>query len=145
MQEKKNKRINILFIVLNILITISLVLALVLKNNFSYSLYWFIIPLLMVVSLLTINKWSVVGTSLDIDKGIQRNFDDSTVIITVFYGLIYLITEFIDILKEDVRHNPYFIIGFFIITIVYELFIYLSIYNARKDTAKKLEEKYNKK
>lgn len=39
MQEKKNKRINILFIVLNILITISLVLALVLKNNFSYSLY----------------------------------------------------------------------------------------------------------
>lgn len=84
MQEKKNKRINILFIVLNILITISLVLALVLKNNFSYSLYWFIIPLLMVVSLLTINKWSVVGTSLDIDKGIQRSFDDSTVIITVF-------------------------------------------------------------
>lgn len=145
MQEKKNKRINILFIVLNILITISLVLALVLKNNFSYSLYWFIIPLLMVVSLLTINKWSVVGTSLDIDKGIQRSFDDSTVIITVFYGLIYLITEFIDILKEDVRHNPYFIIGFFIITIVYEFFIYLSIYNARKDTAKKLEEKYNKK
>ena len=145
MQEKKNKRINILFIVLNILITISLVLALVLKNNFSYSLYWFIIPLLMVVSLLTINKWSVVGTSLDIDKEIQRSFDDSTVIITVFYGLIYLITEFIDILKEDVRHNPYFIIGFFIITIVYELFIYLSIYNARKDTAKKLEEKYNKK
>lgn len=145
MQEKKNKRINILFIVLNILITISLVLALVLKNNFSYSLYWFIIPLLMVVSLLTINKWSVVGTSLDIDKEIQRSFDDSTVIITVFYGLIYLITEFIDILKENVRHNPYFIIGFFIITIVYELFIYLSIYNARKDTAKKLEEKYNKK
>ena len=99
----------------------------------------------MVVSLLTINKWSVVGTSLDIDKGIQRSFDDITVIITVFYGLIYLITEFIDILKEDVRHNPYFIIGFFIITIVYELFIYLSIYNARKDTAKKLEDKYNKK
>ncbi|MDO5002883.1 MAG: hypothetical protein Q4E39_01460 [bacterium] len=147
MQKNKNLIRNIAIVLLNVLLVVSLVLALVLKNNFGYNLYWVATPFLMVLVLSVIQKWSVRGLNADTQesKTIQRAFDDTTTLSTVFFGLIYLIIQFIDWQKEKIINNPYVIIGFFIVMVVYELFTYLAIYNAKKETAKLLEKIYNKK
>lgn len=147
MQKNRNLIRNIAIVLLNVLLVVSLVLALVLKNNFGYNLYWVATPFLMVLVLSVIQKWSVRGLNADTQesKTIQRAFDDTTTLSTVFFGLIYLIIQFIDWQKEKIINNPYVIIGFFIVMVVYELFTYLAIYNAKRETAKLLEKIYNKK
>lgn len=147
MQERKNKIRNIAIVLLNIFIVISLILVLFLKNDYGYSIYWVITPFLLVLILLVIQKWSARGLNADTEesKVIQRSFDDSTTLSTVFFGLIYLIIQGIECWKKDITHNPILIISFFIIMAVYELFTYLTIYNAKKETAQLLEKKYKKK
>lgn len=105
------------------------------------------IPFLMVLVLSVIQKWSVRCLNADIDesKTIQRSFDDAATLSIVFLGVIYLIIQGVEFWKENITNNPIVIIGFFIVMIVYELFTYLAIYNAKKETANLLEKKYNKK
>lgn len=147
MQQNKSLIRNITIVLLNIFIIVSLILVLILKNNYGYRLYWIITPLLMVLVILLINKWSVRGLNTDTEESrvIQRTFDDTTTLSTVFFGLIYLIIQGAECWKENITNNPYIIIGFFIVMIVYELFTYVAIYTAKRDTAKLLEEKYNNK
>lgn len=142
----KNKLKNIVIFLLNILLVVSLIFILTTNNEFNYALYWVVIPFLIVGLLLLVSRWSVLGLNIDktISKTIQRSFDDSTTLSTVFYGIIFLIITFIDTIKEGLKDNPYVIIGFFIITLLYELIIYLSIYKAKKETAALLEKQYNK-
>ena len=99
------------------------------------------------IGLLYINRFSVRGLNADTKESlvIQRSFDDSSTLITFFYGLVYLIIQGIDMFNEGIINNPYVIVGFFIITILYELFTYLTINNAKKETRALLEKKYNKK
>ena len=78
-------------------------------------------------------------------KVIQRSFDDTTTLSTVFFGIVYLFIQGIECIKENIINNPYVIVGFFIVMIIYEVFTYLSIYVAKRDTAKLLEKKYNHK
>ena len=147
MQQRKNKIRNFVIILLNIFMVVSLILALVLKNKYGYSLYWIIVPFLLVVLLSAIQKWSARGLNADTEesKTIQRSFDDTTALSTVFFGMIYLLIQGIECFKNDITHNSILIICFFIIMALYELFTYLAIYNAKKETAKLLEKKYNKK
>lgn len=144
---QKNKIRNISIGVLNIFIVVSLVLVLILKSDYGYSLYWTITPFLVVLVISVIQKWSARGLNVDTEesKVIQRSFDDITTLSTVFFGLVYLIIQGIEAWKDNIINNPFVIIGFFIVMIVYELFTYLAIYNAKKETAKLLEKKYNKK
>ena len=148
MKKNINKNLikNISIISLNILIIISLILVLKFKVNYGYSMFWVVCPFLMILILSIIQKWSVRGLNADVDKSkiIQRSFDDTTTLSTVFFGLIYLIIQSIEVWKENITNNQVVIIGFFIIMIVYELFTYLAIYNAKKET-KELLEKNNKK
>ena len=143
---RKTKILNTLLVIFNILIIASLILALIMKTKLAYSLYWFIVPVVILLLILVIREWSKRGQDSDIDKSktIQRSFDDTTTLSTVFYGLIYLIIMFIDTFNENIKNSPYILIGFFIITVIYELFIYLTIYNANKETAKLLKEQHNK-
>lgn len=101
----------------------------------------------MILILSIIQKWSVRDLNADVDKSktIQRSVDDTTTLSTVFFGLIYLIIQCIEVWKENITNNQVVIIGFFIIMIVYELFTYLAIYNAKKETKELLEKKYKKK
>ena len=124
---------------------LSLLLVLVFKNDYGYSLYWVICPFLLVVVLLLINKWSVLGLNADTtdSKLIQRSFDDTTVVSTVFFGLIYLLIQGLQMWKEELSRNSFVIIGFFIVVIIYQMITYLAIYNAKKET-KALLEKINK-
>lgn len=146
---QKNKTIirNIGIVLLNIFMVVSLVLVLMLKNDYGYRLYWVITPFLMVLVLLVIKKWSARGLNADTEesKVIQRSFDDTTTLSTVFFGIVYLFIQGIECIKENIINNPYVIVGFFIVMIIYELFTYLAIYVAKRDTARLLEKKYNHK
>ncbi len=147
MQRNKNLIRNIGIVLLNIFMVVSLVLVLMLKNNYGYRLYWVITPFLMVLVLLVIKKWSARGLNADTEesKVIQRSFDDTTTLSTVFFGIVYLFIQGIECIKENIINNPYVIVGFFIVMIIYEAFTYLAIYVAKRDTARLLEKKYNHK
>ena len=147
MQRNKNLIRNIGIVLLNIFMVVSLVLVLMLKNDYGYRLYWVITPFLMVLVLLVIKKWSVRGLNADTEESrvIQRSFDDTTALSTVFFGIIYLFIQGVECIKKDIINNPYIIVGFFIVMIIYEMFTYLSIYVAKRDTARLLEKKYNHK
>ena len=138
----KKNAIKIAIVLLNIFLIVSLLLVLVFKNDYGYSLYWVICPFLLVVVLLLINKWSVLGLNADTtdSKLIQRSFDDTTVVSTVFFGLIYLLIQGLQMWKEELSRNSFVIIGF---VIIYQMITYLAIYNAKKET-KALLEKINK-
>ncbi len=147
MQKSKTIIRNIGIVLLNIFMIVSLVLVLMLKNDYGYRLYWVITPFLMVLVLLVIKKWSARGLNADTEesKVIQRSFDDTTTLSTVFFGIIYLFIQGVECIRKDIINNPYIIIGFFIVMIIYEAFTYLSIYVAKRDTARLLEKKYNHK
>lgn len=141
----KKNAIKIAIVLLNLFLIVSLLLVLVFKNDYGYSLYWVICPFLLVVVLLLINKWSVLGLNADTNdsKLIQRSFDDITVVSTVFFGLIYLLIQGLQMWKEELSRNSFVIIGFFIVVIIYQMITYLAINNAKKET-KALLEKINK-
>lgn len=134
--DLKKNAIKIAIVLLNIFLIVSLLLVLVFKNDYGYSLYWVICPFLLVVVLLLINKWSVLGLNADTNdsKLIQRSFDDTTVVSTVFFGLIYLLIQGLQMWKEELSRNSFVIIGFFIVVIIYQMITYLAIYNAKKET-----------
>lgn len=143
--DLKKNAIKIAIVLLNIFLIVSLLLVLVFKNDYGYSLYWVICPFLLVVVLLLINKWSVLGLNADTNdsKLIQRSFNDTTVVSTVFFGLIYLLIQGLQMWKEELTRNSFVIIGFFIVVIIYQMITYLAIYNAKKET-RVLLEKINK-
>lgn len=143
--DLKKNAIKIAIVLLNIFLIVSLLLVLVFKNDYGYSLYWVICPFLLVVVLLLINKWSALGLNADTNdsKLIQRSFDDTTVVSTVFFGLIYLLIQGLQMWKEELSRNSFVIIGFFIVVIIYQMITYLAIYNAKKET-RTLLEKINK-
>ncbi len=147
MQKNKTLIRNIGIVLLNIFMVVSLVLVLMLKNDYGYRLYWVITPFLMILVLLVIKKWSARGLNADTEesKVIQRSFDDTTTLSTVFFGIIYLFIQGVECIRKDIINNPYIIVGFFIVMIIYEAFTYLSIYVAKRDTARLLEKKYNHK
>lgn len=147
MQKNKTLIRNIGIVLLNIFMIVSLVLVLMLKNDYGYRVYWVITPFLMVLVLLVIKKWSARGLNADTEesKVIQRSFDDTTALSTVFFGIIYLVIQGVECIKKDITNNPYIIVGFFIVMIIYEVFTYLAIYVAKRDTARLLEKKYNHK
>lgn len=147
MQRNRNLIRNIRIVLLNIFMVVSLVLFLMLKNDYGYNLYWVITPFLIVLMLMVISRWSVRGLNVDKEESrvIQRSFDDTTTVSTVIYGIIYLTIQFINYVKEEITNNPIIIIIFFIIMVVYELMTYLAIYVAKRDTARLLEKTYNKK
>ena len=101
----------------------------------------------MVLVLMVIGRWSVRGLNVDKEESrvIQRSFDDTTVVSTLIYGVIYLTIQFIDYVKKGIINNPIIIIVFFVVMVAYELVTYLAIYVAKRDTAILLEKTYNKK
>ena len=91
-RKTKNKIRNIAMVLLNIFIIVSLVLVLVMKNNYGYTLYWIIVPFLLVVILSTIQKWSV--------RGLNADTDESKVILMTPQGVTYNQKMAYDLSKE---------------------------------------------
>lgn len=139
------RKINILkpiITITNILMIICFILTLVLKTKIIYSLYWVLVPLLIFLLLLFINSIDKGKLDKDLNKSkqIKQSYSDMTTVATVFYGIVYLIIEFFGSMNTGIKENNYLIIGFFIITIIYELFIYLSINKTSKEISKILNK-----
>ncbi len=129
-------------IISNILLVVSLILVLVLNNNRIYSLYWIIIPVIMLILILLMKKYDKRGLNIDKDKSnsIIRNYNDITAVASTFYFLIYLMIMFYEVFNEEIKHNSYLIICFFILTLLYEFTLVVSINNAKKETIKLLNK-----
>lgn len=140
---RKSKNLKRLLISANVLMIACLILVGVLQTKFTYSLYWTVIPFLIILIVALINE--VDKGQLDVDKEkskiIRRSYNDISTLATIFYAMIYLIILFFDSLNDNLRNNLYLIIGFFIITLVYESIIYLSISTAKKETINLLSRK----
>ena len=104
-------------------------------------MFWASLAILMAGTLLDLNAWSKIGLDVDKNKSrtIKRGFDDSTTILAVFYGTLLAVIVLLDSSKNNLMNNNYSIIIMFIMTLEFELFMYLSIWNAKKDTAKLLK------
>ena len=140
---RKSNLFKKLLILSNIIVPIFTISVLIFNTKLTYSLYWISIPALiffMVAFIREVDKGLVDG-DLDESKKIKRAYNDSTTISNVFYALIYLGIEFVDMINSNLRNNVYLICGFYAITLFYELIIYLSIRNALKETSKLLNEK----
>lgn len=140
---RKSNLFKNLLILSNIFVPIFTILVLVFNTKLTYSLYWISIPALiffMVAFIREVDK-GIVDSDLNESKKIKRAYNDSTTISTVFYALIYLGIEFVDMINSNLRNNVYLICGFYAITLFYELIIYLSIRSALKETNKLLDEK----
>ena len=143
----KAKVFNILLIITNILNILFLILSGIYDNDNMFDYYWFTTPLILIFLVLIINEWSKEGLNSDINKSkiINRSFSDITTIIVVMFGLIFLILMFLNSIDNGIINNLYLMTGFTIITVIAEIFTYVSISNARKETVKLLQKQHNMK
>ncbi len=143
----KAKVFNILLIITNILNILFLILSGIYDNDNMFDYYWFTTPLILIFLVLIINEWSKEGLNSDINKSkiINRSFSDITTIIVVMFGLIFLILMFLNSIDNGIINNLYVMTGFTIITVIAEIFTYVSISNARKETVKLLQKQHNMK
>lgn len=144
--KEKIKYYNIVQILSNILLFISLIVVLIVKSDFSYNLYWCIVPVTILGNIYFIGKWSKGGIDLDKNKSskINRSLDDSTVSLTVLYALVYLGIMFIECFDVTIKTNIYIVLVFYIITLAFELFISVLVDTAIKDTKKIIKETIKK-
>ena len=142
---RKTKVLNVLLIITNILNILFLILSGIVDNNNMFDYYWFTTPLILIFLVLIINEWSKEGLNSDINKSkiINRSFSDITTIIVVIFGLIFLILMFFNSVEKGIINNLYVMIGFTIITIIAEIFTYVSISSARKETIELLKQQHN--
>lgn len=142
---RKTKVLNVLLIITNILNILFLILSGIADNNNMFDYYWFTTPLILIFLVLIINEWSKERLNSDINKSkiINRSFSDITTIIVVIFGLIFLILMFFNSVEKGIINNLYVMIGFTIITIIAEIFTYVSISGARKETIELLKQQHN--
>lgn len=140
MRNKKILRIAV--ILLGIWFVVSFGLSQIIATDYFKNMFWVSSVFFMCSVLLDLNAWSKLGLDVDKNKSrtIRRSFDDSTTLLVVFYASLFLIIIFFNQFNEEVMKNNYVIIGYFIMTLEFDLFMYLSIWNAKKDTAKLLKE-----
>lgn len=139
----KSNIIKKLLVVVNFIVGLFLILTIIFNNKLTYSLYWILIPILIFLIVMFIYEVDkgLIEINQNEGKSIRRSYNDITVVSTVFYGLIYLGIEFIDMINSDVRNNIYLVFGFFAITLLYELFVFMAIKSAKKETSELLNKK----
>ena len=138
---RNRKILKIAVILLSIFFVVSFGLSQIIGNDYFKNMFWVLTALLTISLILELNDWSKLGLDLDKNKSktIKRSFDDSTTLLVVFFGTLLCLVVFFDTFNHDVMKNNFVIIGTFIMTIEFELFMYLSVWNAKKDTANLLK------
>jgi len=139
----RNRKIfNIIVILLTIFFIVSFVLSQALATIYFKNMFWASTALLMIGVILDLNMWSKAGLDLDKTKSstIKRSFNDSTTLLVVFYGTLLLLIVLLNTFDKTLMENNYVIIIMFIMTIEFELFTYLSISMAQKDTIKLIKD-----
>ena len=138
---RNSKILKIAVILLSIFFVVSFGLSQIIANDYFKNMFWVSTALLTVGLILELNDWSKLGLDLDKNKSktIKRSFDDSTTLLVVFFGTLLCLVVFFDTFNHDVMKNNFVIIGTFIMTLEFELFTYLSIWNAKKETRQLLK------
>ena len=138
---RSNKILWVIVIILGIFFIVSFGLSQIIANDYFKNMFWCSTALLMVGTILDLNAWSKLGLDVDKNKSrtIKRSFDDSTTLLVVFYGTLLALVVLLDSFNHNLMTNNYSIIIIFVMTLEFELFMYLSIWNAKKDTAKLLK------
>ena len=138
---RSRKILNIVVVLLTVFFIVSFILSQVIVDDIFKNLFWVATPLLFCSILLDLNAWSKLG--LDVDKTktstIKRGFNDSTTLLVVFYGTLLILIILFDSFSNEIMKNNFVIIGTFIMTLEFELFTYLSIWNAKKETRQLLK------
>ena len=144
---KRNKRISICAIIINILLLAFAILSVVFKNNFIYAWYWLLVTLMLLFEVLYVWIWSKVGRNVDKHKSsiINRSFNDVTAVSIVLSGLLYLSVLFCEFLDESIKSNIYVIWIMYVLLTIAVLFNYLAVYNANKETKELVEKTFNNK
>ena len=139
---RNRKILNIIVILLTIFFIVSFVLSQALATTYFKNMFWASTALLMIGVILDLNMWSKAGLDLDKSKSntIKRSFNDSTTLLVVFYGTLLLLIVLLNTFDKSLMENNYVIIIMFIMTIEFELFTYLSISMAKKDTIKLIKD-----
>ena len=138
---RNSKILKIAVILLSIFFVVSFGLSQVIGSDYFKNMFWASTALLAVCLILDLNAWSKLGLDIDKNKSktIKRSFDDSTTLLVVFFGTLLCLVVLFDTLNHNVMKNNLVIIGAFIMTLEFELFMYLSVWNAKKDTANLLK------
>lgn len=138
---RNSKILKIAVILLSIFFVVSFGLSQVIGSDYFKNMFWASTTLLAVGLILDLNAWSKLGLDIDKNKSktIKRSFDDSTTLLVVFFGTLLCLVVLFDTLNHNVMKNNLVIIGAFIMTLEFELFMYLSVWNAKKDTANLLK------
>ena len=138
---RSRKILNIVVVLLSVLFVISFILSQVIADDIFKNLFWVSTPLLFCSILLDLNAWSKLGLDVDKTKSstIKRGFNDSTTLLVVFYGTLLILIVLFDSISNGIMKNNFVIIGTFIMTLEFELFTYLSIWNAKKETRQLLK------
>lgn len=87
---KRNKRISIGAILVNLVLLMLAILCTILKKDIFYAWYWMLVTLMLLFEVLYVFIWSKVGRNLDKHKSntINRSFNDVTAVSIVLSGLI---------------------------------------------------------
>ena len=138
---RNSKILKIAVILLSIFFVVSFGLSQIIGSDYFKNMFWASTALLAVSLILDLNAWSKLGLDIDKNKSktIKRSFDDSTTLLVVFFGTLLCLVVLFDALNHNVMKNNLVIIGAFIMTLEFELFMYLSVWNAKKDTANLLK------
>ena len=138
---QNSKILKIAVILLSIFFVVSFGLSQIIGSDYFKNMFWASTALLAVSLILDLNAWSKLGLDIDKNKSktIKRSFDDSTTLLVVFFGTLLCLVVLFDALNHNVMKNNLVIIGAFIMTLEFELFMYLSVWNAKKDTANLLK------
>ena len=144
---KRNTRISIGAMLINILLLVFAILSGVLKENTLYAIYWLLVTLMLLFEVLYVWIWSKVGINVDKHKSntINRSFNDITVVTIVISGLLYLAVIFYEFLDKSIKTNAFVIWIMYILLTFAILFNYLAVYNAKKETKELVEKTFNKK
>ena len=138
---RSRKILNIVVVLLSVFFVISFILSQVIADDIFKNLFWVVTSLLFCSILLDLNAWSKLGLDVDKTKSstIKRGFNDSTTLLVVFYGTLLILIVLFDSFSNGIMKNDFVIIGTFIMTLEFELFNYLSIWNAKKETRQLLK------
>ena len=140
---RRSNIIKKLLVVTNILLPIFMVLVIIFQNKYAYSSFWttsYLVMILTVSFIYEVDK-GLIDSDLDESKIIKREYNNTTTATIVFYGVILLGIEFVDLIQEGIKNNLYLVCGFYALTLLYELFIFLSIKSAMKETSTLLDKK----
>lgn len=145
--KEKIKYFNVLQIVSNILLVILLIPLIITKDKFMFNIFWLVVLVLILGTVWFTAEWGKKGTDTEVRKSkeVARSFDDITTILLVLYGLVYLGIELMTYFVDTVKVNIYVTIGFYVFSIVVQLFMFVAVDNAVKNSIKIVEDIHNKK